>query len=356
MPIVRLSGTVEGPTDPNREIRARMLYRLYAGGWDIYNSNGDQRITLSNIEKKIVESDAFVFMPGATLEDLFKAVSIFVGYQTLDPNLQGKAAVILNSDGSWTPLFDLLDGLQALGTIHQSYRKFLLLADEPRAVEAHLEVVMRDGIPDVGREKIDARPTDSFETPLPETNRGNVCVFCSASIKDEAYIEDGYRLGQALATLHYGCVSGAGTTGVMGSVVRGSVDAGGWTGGSNVPHIIEIEGLPKGLSSFWLRPDIYTRMEVMIQRSEAFVIFPGGAGTVQELLALLIFKQSGSDFMQGKPVIIFNRKDTGKGVRFWDNLIALLKPWCDDDLFHVVNEIDEIIPAIDRLIPAPAKG
>ena len=95
MPIVRLSGTVEGPTDPNREIRARMLYRLYAGGWDIYNSNGDQRITLSNIEKKIVESDAFVFMPGATLEDLFKAVSIFVGYQTLDPNLQGKAAVIL---------------------------------------------------------------------------------------------------------------------------------------------------------------------------------------------------------------------------------------------------------------------
>ena len=201
---------------------------------------------------------------------------------------------------------------------------------------------------------LSARPTESFETPLPETNRGNVCVFCSASIKDESYIEDGYRLGQALAANHYGCVSGAGTTGVMGSVVRGSVDAGGWTGGSNVPHIIEIEGLPKGLSSFWLRPDIYTRMEVMIQRSEAFVIFPGGAGTVQEMLALLIFKQTGSDFMQGKPVIIFNRKDSRTGVRFWDNLIALLQPWCDEDLFHVVNELEEIIPAVDRLIPASA--
>ena len=356
MPIVRLSGTVEGPTDPNREIRARMLYRLFAGGWDIYNSNGDQRITLSNIEKKIVESDAFVFMPGATLEDLFKAVSIFVGYQTLDPNLQGKAAVILNSDDSWTPLFGLLDKLQALGTIRQNYRKFLLLADEPKAVEAHLQVVMREGIPDVGREKLDSRPTESFETALPDSNRGNVCVFCSASIKDLSYIEDGHRLGQALAANRYGCVSGAGTTGVMGSVVRGSVESGGWTGGSNVPHIIEIEGLPKGLSSFWLRPDIYTRMEVMIQRSHAFVIFPGGAGTVQEMLALLIFKQTGSDFMRGKPVIIFNRKDERTGTRFWDKLIQLLEPWCEEELFSVVDELDEIIPAVDRLIPAAVKG
>ncbi|HEX7261019.1 MAG TPA: hypothetical protein VF258_04335, partial [Luteolibacter sp.] len=84
MPKVRLAGTVRGEKDPNREVRARLLYSLFSKGWDIYNSNGDQRISLSNIERKIIESDAFVFTPGATLEDLFKAVSIFVGYQTLD--------------------------------------------------------------------------------------------------------------------------------------------------------------------------------------------------------------------------------------------------------------------------------
>ncbi|TVP80097.1 MAG: hypothetical protein EA353_04785 [Puniceicoccaceae bacterium] len=350
MPIVRLSGTVTGSHDPNREMRARMLYQLFASGWDIDNSNGDQRITLSNIEAKILASDAFVFMPGASLEDLFKAVSIFVGYQTLDPNLKGKAAVILNSDHSWTPLFDLLGELQRLGTIHQNYREFLLMADEPKSVLAHLEKVMQEGIPDAGRKRIHVQPTDSFETPLPADNRGSVCVFCSASIRDENYIEDGYRLGQLLAENKYGCVSGAGTTGVMGSVVRGSVDAGGWTGGSNVPHIIEIEGLPDGLSSFWLRPDIYTRMEVMIERSEAFVIFPGGSGTVQEMLALLIFKQTGNALMQGKPVIVFNRKDERTGVRFWDKLLALLEPWCDEDLFVVVNELDEIIPTVERLV------
>lgn len=350
MPKVRLSGTVTGTQDPNRITRAQMLYQLFANGWDIYNSNGDQKITLCNIESKIQESDAFVFMPGATLEDLFKALSIFVGYQTLDPNLKGKAAVILNSDNSWSPLFELLDELQKLGTIHQDFRKFLLLAEEPSEALAHLEIVNREGIPNVGRNKMDFKAKESYETPEPSTNKGNICIFCSASIKHLDYIEDGYKLGKALANGNYGCVSGAGTTGVMGSVVKGSVEAGGWTGGSNVPHIIEIEGLPDGLASFWLRADIYTRMEVMIQRSDGFVIFPGGAGTVQEMLALLIFKQTGSDFMKGKPVIIYNRKDQEAGVRFWDKLIKLLEPWCDDELFVVVDELDEIIPTVDLLL------
>ena len=104
MPFVRLSGTVIGSDDPGRSVRAKLLFFLYNAGWDIYNSNGDQRITLSNIEGKISESDAFVFTPGASLEDMFKAISIFVGYQTLDKYLQGKPTIILNSDGSWDPL------------------------------------------------------------------------------------------------------------------------------------------------------------------------------------------------------------------------------------------------------------
>jgi predicted Rossmann-fold nucleotide-binding protein len=131
----------------------------------------------------------------------------------------------------------------------------------------------------------------------------------------------------------------------MGAVVEGSVGAGGWTAGSNVPHIIELEGLPDGLSSFWLRPDIYTRMEVMIENSDAFVIFPGGAGTVQELLALMIFKHQKNPLMAGKPVVLFNRLNPA-GVRFWDPLIGLLKAFCNPGDFSVANTLDEILPAI----------
>ena len=345
MPIARISGTIRGAKDPSRAVRASLLYHLCLSGWDIYNSNGDQRITLSNIERKIMESDAFVFTPGATLEDLFKAVSIFVGYQTLDRNLKGKATVILNSDASWDPFFAVLDHLHLMGTIKQNRRDFLLEAGTPEEVAPLLDRVHEQGLPDAGRVKEfegEAGPVESFDTPLPADHAGNVCVFCSATICDPAYLADGYELGRMLADGRFGCVSGAGRSGVMGEVVRGSVDAGGWTGGSNVPHIIELEGLPDGLSSFWLRPDIYTRMEVMIEHSDAFVIFPGGAGTVQELLALLIFKTQGHPLMAGKPVVIFNRRDERSGLRFFEPLIDLLRHHCEDDAFVVVDDLDEI--------------
>jgi uncharacterized protein (TIGR00730 family) len=352
MPKVRLAGTVRGEKDPNREVRARLLYSLFSKGWDIYNSNGDQRISLSNIERKIIESDAFVFTPGATLEDLFKAVSVFVGYQTLDVNLTGKPTVLLNSDGSWDRLFSLLSHLNRLGTVKQNHRDYLLLAQSPEEVLQLLETTRREGLPSVGREKIGTSTVTSFETPLPDDHQGSVCVFCSASIEDPAYLSDGYEFGKQLAENRMGCVSGAGSSGIMGEVVRGSVDAGGWTGGSNVPHIIELEGLPEGLSSFWLKPDIYTRMEIMIDHSDAFVIFPGGSGTVQEILALMIFKHQGHPSMTGKPVVIFNRKDA-QGDHFWTPLIELLGTWCYDGEFVVVEELDDLIPALKKVLVVP---
>lgn len=352
MPKVRLAGTVRGEKDPNREVRARLLYSLFSKGWDIYNSNGDQQISLSNIERKIIESDAFVFTPGATLEDLFKAVSVFVGYQTLDVNLAGKATVLLNSDGSWDRLLSLLTHLNRLGTVKQDHHDYLLLAKSPEEVLELLESARREGIPRIGREKIGISTEGSFDTPLPADHEGSVCVFCSASIEDPAYLRDGYEFGKQLAENHLGCVSGAGNSGIMGEVVRGSVEAGGWTGGSNVPHIIELEGLPVGLSSFWLKPDIYTRMEVMIQNSDAFIIFPGGSGTVQEMLALMIFKHQDHPSMAGKPVIVFNRKDA-MGHAFWTPLIEMLGTWCYDGEFMVVEKLNDLIPTVQKLIATP---
>ncbi len=345
MPKIRLSGTVLGADDPNRASRARLLYLLFAGGWDIYNSNGDQRITLSNIEKKIVESDAFVFTPGATLEDMFKAISIFVGFQTLDRNLAGKPTVILNEDESWNPFFAVLTHLNKMGTVVQNYEDFLLTVKTPEEVLDAVERVKSRGIPDAGRRQIENAEATVMEHTIPDDYIGSACVFCSASLEDANYLEDGEALGRLLAQNRIGCITGAGRSGIMGSVVMGSVKAGGWAGGSNVPHIIQLEGLPDGLSSFWLRPDIYTRMEVMIEHSDAFIIFPGGAGTVQELLALMIFKHQKNPLMNGKPVVIYNRL-SGNGLKFWDPLIDLLSDLCEPGDFVVAREFDDILPAI----------
>jgi len=354
MPTVRFAGTVTGEKDPNREIRARLLGDLFGAGWNIYNSNGDQRISLSNIQRKIIESDAFLFTPGATLEDLFKAVSIFVGYQTLDKHLAGKPTVLVNTDGSWEPLFSLFSHLNRLGTIRQDHRDYLLMTDDPGGVVGMLEEARIKGHPEQMPGHIATMASESFENAPPPGHMGNVCVFCSASIAETSYLDDGYHFGRLLAEARLGCVSGAGSSGIMGEVVRGAVEAGGWAAGSNVPHIIELEGLPAGLSSFWLKPDIYTRMEVMIDHSDAFVIFPGGAGTVQEMLALMIFKHQRNPAAVGKPVIVYNRRDAD-GVAFWDPLIEMLRPWCRDGEFVVVEDLDQIIPTTQALLSHPAR-
>lgn len=348
MSTVRLSGTTLGPDDDGRSARAELLFQLYNAGWDISNSSGIEQVTLANIEEKIIDSDAFVFTPCATLQDMFKAVSVFVGYQTLDANLANKPTVILNTESSWNPLFALLQRMRELGTIHQDYREFLLEVDSPEEVIESLEVAREKGVPDAGREEVASEdeviPDD---VPAPESLSGSVCVFCSASLEDPSYVADGEALGRMLAENNYGCVSGAGKTGLMGAVVRGSVEAGGWTAGSNVPHIIKLEGLPEGLSQFWLRPDIYTRMEVMIEHSDAFVIFPGGAGTVQELLALMILRQQKDAVMDGKPVIVFNRADD-KGQGFWDLLLPLLDATCESGDYVVAESLEQIKKFVDE--------
>ena len=336
---------VRGENDPHRQARGQLLNLLFSRGWDIGNCNGDEHISLSNIQEKIIEADSFVFPPRVTLEDLFKAVSIFVGYQTMDKNLANKATVLLNSENSWEGLYKLLAHLNAMGTVKQNPHDYLLQAKDVGEVIGLLENARLAGVPHAGRERSGEGAGASFDTPLPVENLGNVCVFCSASIEDPLYLADGYELGRLLAESRLGCVSGAGNSGIMGEVVRGAVEAGGWTGGSNVPHIIELEGLPAGLSSFWLRQDIYTRMEVMIENSEAFVIFPGGAGTVQEMLALMIFKHQKVQGMAEKPVIVFDREDAN-GQRFWAPLIELLGEWCADGDFIVCKELAEIVPTV----------
>jgi uncharacterized protein (TIGR00730 family) len=346
MPIIRLSGTVLNDQDPQRELRADLLALLFRAGWNIFNSNGDQRITLDNIESKIIESNAFLFTPQPGLQDMFKAISVFVGYQTLDPNLQNKPTIILNGDGSWDRFFDVLVQLQRQGTIKQNHEEFLLKVDSIHDVIPTLKLASTKPPPDAGRERHHVTGTvRAFETPAPDDLLGNVCVFCSASLSDEGHLQDGYNLGRLLAENKLGCVSGAGSSGIMGTVVKGSVDAGGWTAGSNVPHIIELEGLPEGLSTFWLKPDIYTRMEIMIQNADAFVIMPGGSGTMQELLALLLFRATQDQLMEGKPIVIYNRPmPDGRG--FWDSLVTLLEAHGQKDECLVVSAVEDIIPAL----------
>lgn len=354
MPIARLSGRIRDASDPRRKERAEILYHLFLSGWDIYNGNGDQVVDLTNIQKKIIETDAFIYTADPGLQDYFNLSSIFVGFQTLDQDLDNKSAIVVNSDGSWDNFLSLMEHLHDLGTIKQHYSDFLTVVDSIPSMLEYLEnhYVKQSHEP--------AKEPDIFENDDPlgagviysqhklERPEKSICVFCSASIGKEDYLEDGRNLGKALAEYRYGCISGAGKTGIMGSVVNGAYENGGWSGGSNVPHIIRLEGLPEGLNEFWPRADIYTRMEVMIDRSDAFVIMPGGMGTIQELMALLLLKRQGKDLMRGKKIYIYNKYDEETGQRFWQPVLKILEKQASDmyDEIKILDEFDDLVKAI----------
>ncbi len=354
MPIVRLSGTIIEDKDPNRKIRAKLLYRLYDSGWNIYNGNGDQQVHLGNIQKKIKESDAFVYTPGATLQDMFNAASTSVGIVTNDPDLHGKQVAILNSDYSWDQFIDLLEHLQEMGTIGYHHQVYFEIVNRPKKIiraleESYFNSIERRNGKSPQRDSSKDIYIDEFKDKYIKKPAFNVCVFCSASIKKSNYLEAGYKIGKDLAAEGWGCVSGAGCTGIMGQVVAGSVENGGWAGGSNIPHIIAMEGhLPEGLSEFWPRGNIYTRMEVMLENSNAFVIMPGGIGTVQEVLALIIMKEQHHPVMRHKDIIVINQ-DFGEGKKFWSPLIKLLNAHGAYDMFHVVDHVDDVIDKLKEL-------
>lgn len=354
MPIARLSGRIRDAEDPRRKDRAEILYHLFLSGWDIYNGNGDQIVDLNNIQKKIIETDAFVYTPDPGLQDYFNLSSIFVGFQTLDGDLDKKSAIIVDNDQSWKSFLTLMDHLHSLGTIKQHHSDYLTIVDSIDSMitylndhyveQSHIPIKEPDIICD--DDPLGAGVIYSERNVLKPEH--NVCVFCSASIQKEDYIKDGWNLGKALADYGYGCISGAGKTGIMGSVVAGASENGGWSGGSNVPHIIRLEGLPDGLSEFWPRGDIYTRMEVMVDRSDAFVIMPGGMGTIQELMALLLLKRQNNDLMKGKKIHIYNKLDVEAGKRFWEPIISILEKQASDMYgeIKIVDEFDDLIESI----------
>lgn len=352
---IRISGVItDDDSKELRQMRARLLYHLFMEGYNIYNGNGDQDIHLWNIQRKIKEAHGFVFMPGSNIDDVVKATSIFVGYQTGDMDLNGKPTVMLNNDNSWTPWLEIIEHLQKNGTVSQHYRDVIKIVEQPREVIYALQ--KQKTMIEKVRTLHDHKPEPSIPgDPERSEPRKKVCVFCSASTKNPSYLKMGYDLGTDIAKAGYGCVTGAGRTGIMGEVVRGGYEAGGWTGGSNVPHIIEMEGLPDGLNAFWPRSDIYTRMEIMIQKSHAFVILPGGMGTVQELLVLLQLKQKNDPLMAGKPIMCVNPKLPDGGT-FWDPLIKLAQSFGLHDIMHVSNNVDGLVKEVKRLKAAEKKS
>lgn len=144
----------------------------------------------------------------------------------------------------------------------------------------------------------------------------NICVFgASSEAIDPKYIEAGERLGKSMESKGHSLVFGGGATGLMGAVVRGITEKGGTSIGV-APTFFDKPGvLFEKCTEFYFTETMRERKELMDQKSEAFIMTPGGIGTMEEFFEIFTLRQLRR---HDKPIGILN---TGG---YYDELIQML--------------------------------
>jgi uncharacterized protein (TIGR00730 family) len=175
------------------------------------------------------------------------------------------------------------------------------------------------------------------------TKNKAVCVFCGASnAVDKKFLDIGAEFGKLLAARGVTLVYGGGDCGVMGAIANSTMKQGGHVTGVFPVSLRNIENEHQSLTEIIIVNTMHERKQNMFDRSDAFIVFPGGFGTMDEMFEILTWKQL---LLHDKPVIIFNYKG------YWDPLIALMKNIIEQKFakaevatyYHVVNELEEIL-------------
>ncbi|NCN40525.1 TIGR00730 family Rossman fold protein [bacterium] len=136
--------------------------------------------------------------------------------------------------------------------------------------------------------------------------KGPVGVFLSSSDRVSASLkEEAFQFGALLAAQGFPVVYGGANCGSMGALARGVLSKGGHLTGV-LPEIDLLnEVVQPGLTKKVLVPKMSDRKEQLIELSEAFVVFPGGIGTLDEVLEVLCLKSLGAKNCS-KPVLFYN--------------------------------------------------
>ena len=122
----------------------------------------------------------------------------------------------------------------------------------------------------------------------------NICLYGASSPEiDPVYLDAAYAFGRLLAQHGHTLVYGGGAQGVMGAAARGAYEAGGKITGI-APTFLQVDGiLFDHCTEFLLTDTMAERKTAMIARADAFVMAPGGFGTLEEFFEVLTLKQLG---------------------------------------------------------------
>ena len=179
----------------------------------------------------------------------------------------------------------------------------------------------------------------------------SLCVFCgSREGNDPAYRAAAIDLGRQLAQRGIRLVYGGGSIGLMGIVADAVLAAGGRVTGVIPDFLTKDEARHTRLDDLVITGSMHDRKRRMFELADAFVILPGGLGTLDETFEIITWKQLR---LHDSPIVVL---DVGG---YWRPLQALIDAVCAGGfaapsiawLVTVVTSVDDVW---DVLAAAPA--
>ncbi|MCB0626558.1 MAG: TIGR00730 family Rossman fold protein [Saprospiraceae bacterium] len=145
----------------------------------------------------------------------------------------------------------------------------------------------------------------------------HVAVFCGSSRGvDPDFARQARQLGHEFARQGITLIYGAGNIGLMGVIADAVLEQGGNVIGV-IPHFIkDKEVCHTGLTELILVDTMHQRKQIMAERSDGFIVLPGGFGTLDEFFEILTWKQL---HLHHKPIGLLNWKG------YYDHLLAHIR-------------------------------
>jgi len=175
----------------------------------------------------------------------------------------------------------------------------------------------------------------------------HICVFCGANVGARpVYAEAARALGRQFASNGITLVYGGGGIGLMFEAARAAKQAGGAVVGIITEALMAREVGNHDVSELHVVQTMHARKALMAERSDAFVILPGGYGTFDEACEMLTWNQL--SILQ-TPIVLVNLDG------YFDGFLMQLERGVADGLLKpqhramltVVDDVDDVLAAID---------
>ncbi len=162
----------------------------------------------------------------------------------------------------------------------------------------------------------------------------NISIFCGAHEgNNPAYAEEAKNIAEIIAKKGINVVFGGGNVGLMKIVSDVALDNGVNAIGISLRSLYELEMVNPRLDEIVVAESLLDRKDVFMNRSDAFIVLPGGVGSLDELAEVMASNQLG---IINKPVGILNTDG------YYDHLIAWMKQAVDEGFISKAN-FDELI-------------